>query len=300
MKLEIKEPCHEDWNKMKIGMISRHCASCDKGVMDFTKMNRAEIITYILSNPNDQVCGRMNRDQFDFHHEDIPILIETLKKQKTPNPFLILALVCLSLTACAQEPQGNINTPPAVEITMGKMEHTPPDSTQNQQDSTNIIKDPIDKNTLKGRVKCVPETNELLGEIEPLMGDVAVPLTGGVSILEPEIEPVGVKSEALQFAEKMPEFKGGLDALFEFVNNHLKYPDYEQKKAIQGNVYVRFVVEKDGTITRPEILKTVEQAKNFDDEVLRVMGKMPKWIPGENNGQKVPVYMTLPITFRLK
>ena len=299
MKLEIKEPCHEDWNKMKIGMISRHCASCEKSVMDFTKMNRAEIITYILSNPNDQVCGRMNKDQFDFHHEDIPILIETLKKQKTPNPFLILALVCLSLTACAQEPQGNISTPPVIETTMGAMAQTPPDTTHTS-DTTNIIKEPIDKNIRKGKVKFVPETRELLGEIEPLMGDVAVPLTGGVSIYEPEIEPVGVESKALQFAEKMPEYKGGLDALFEFVNKQLKYPNYERKNEIQGNVYVRFVVEKDGSITRPEILNTVEKAKNFDAEVLRVIGKMPNWTPGENNGQKVPVYMTLPITFRLK
>jgi len=303
MKLEIKEPCHEDWNKMKIGMISRHCGSCEKSVMDFTKMNRAEIITYILSNPNDQVCGRMNRDQFDFHHEDIPILIETLKNQKTPNPFLILALVCLSLTACAQDqPVGNIDTPPVIETTMGKMASTPPDTTQTS-DSTNIIKEPIDKNTIKGKVMVEPikitepimttgmiVINEpYLGEIEPIMGDIT-----------PEIEPIMTDSKVLQFAEKMPEFKGGLDALFEFVNKHLKYPDYERKNEIQGNVYVRFVVEKNGSITRPEILNTVEHAKNFDAEVLRVIGKMPNWTPGENNGQKAPVYMTLPITFRLK
>ena len=82
MNLEIKEPCHEDWDKMKIGLISRHCDSCEKAVMDFTTMNRAQIITYLLSNPNDNVCGRLKRDQFDFHHQDIPILIETLKKEK--------------------------------------------------------------------------------------------------------------------------------------------------------------------------------------------------------------------------
>ena len=307
MKLEIKEPCHEDWNKMKIGMISRHCASCEKNVMDFTKMNRAEIITYILSNPNDQVCGRMNRDQFDFHHEDIPILIETLKKQKVANPFLILALVCLSLTACSQEPQENIKTPPAIETTISNVITTPPDSTQTN-DSTNIIKEPIDKNTIKGKVIVEPKIIDpimttgmvaihepYLGEIEPFMGDIT-----------PEIEPVFetdsvmTNEKVLQFAEKMPEYKGGIDALFEFVNKHLKYPDYERSKEIQGNIYVRFVVEKNGTITRPEILNTVEQAKNFDSEVLRVIGEMPNWNPGENNGQKVPVYMTIPIRFRLK
>ena len=93
MKLEIKEPCHEDWSKMKIGLHSRHCDVCVKSVMDFTKKSRAEIITYLLSNPNDTTCGRMTKDQFDFRHEDIPILIETLKTQRPSNPFLILALV---------------------------------------------------------------------------------------------------------------------------------------------------------------------------------------------------------------
>ncbi len=298
MKLEIKEPCNEDWNKMKIGLISRHCDLCEKNVMDFTKMNRAEIITYILSNPNEQTCGRMNRDQFDFHHEDIPILIETLKNQKGANTFLILALVCLSLSACAQTPQKNINTPPVIETTIGKVMATPPDSTQ-INDSTNVIKESFDKNTIKGKVMIEPTHQEKtqktkieepvpeIGEVEPLMGDI-----------EPEIEIDKEASDGkvLQFAEKMPEYKGGLDSLYKFLHRNIK----SSKDKGQGNVYVRFVVEKDGTITRPNILKSLTNSKALDDEVLRVIKKMPKWIPARNNGQAVAVYMTIPITFRLK
>ena len=298
MKLEIKEPCNEDWNKMKIGLISRHCDLCEKNVMDFTKMNRAEIITYILSNPNEQTCGRMNRDQFDFHHEDIPILIETLKNQKGANTFLILALVCLSLSACAQTPQKNINTPPVIETTIGKVMATPPDSTQ-INDSTNVIKESFDKNTIKGKVMIEPTHQEKtqktkieepvpeIGEVEPLMGDI-----------EPEIEIDKEASDGkvLQFAEKMPEYKGGLDSLYKFLHRNIK----SSKDKGQGNVYVRFVVEKDGTIKRPNILKSLTNSKALDDEVLRVIKKMPKWIPARNNGQAVAVYMTIPITFRLK
>jgi len=98
MKLEIKEPCHEDWNKMKIGVHSRHCEVCVKSVIDFTNSSRAEIITYILLNPNDSVCGRLRKDQFDFRHEDIPILVKVLNTQVRSNAFLILALVTISLS----------------------------------------------------------------------------------------------------------------------------------------------------------------------------------------------------------
>lgn len=291
MKLEIKEPCHEDWNNMKIGLISRHCDSCDKSVMDFTKMHRAEIITYILSNPNDNVCGRMTRDQFDFHHEDIPILIETLHKTNNPNPFLIMTLVCLSLSACAQEqPNGNIKTPPVIEHVLGEI--PVPTTIQDSLDSgTKVQNRPI-----KGEIICEPIDQ---GKIEPIkMGDIAPVVQGGIGYYEPEV-PASTE-KVFQFAEKMPEFTGGMEAMFKYIQSKLEYPKYEKDKGIQGNVYVRFVVEKDGRITRPEILKSVEGSKNFDKEVLRIINSMPLWTPGENNGTKVPVYMTLPFQFKIK
>jgi len=293
MKLEIKEPCHEDWNKMKIGMISRHCDSCNKSVMDFTKMNRAEIITYILSNPTDQVCGRMNRDQFDFHHEDIPILIETLHRTKNANPFMIMALVCLSLSACAQEQTGNIKTPPVIERTLGEVAISPIVQDTTKQDS--IVKTPPPP--IKGKVACEPID---MGEVEPIMiGDIEPVMQGGIGIYEPE-KPISTGEKVHQFAEKMPEYKGGMNAMFEFIKSNLRYPKYEKENGIQGNVYVRFVVEKDGSLTRPEILQSVDGSQNFDSEVLRIIKAMPTWNPGENNGKKVPVYMTLPFQFKIK
>lgn len=289
MKLEIKEPCHEDWSKMKIGMISRHCDSCNKSVMDFTKMHRAEIITYILSNPNNQVCGRMTRDQFDFHHEDIPILIETLHKTRNPNPFLIMALVCLSLSACAQDQP--VKDQPVIEHTLGEIAVPPAVQDTIKQDSIQSIR------PIKGKVACEPIIDQ--GEIEPVkMGDVAPVVQGGIGIYEPETRGL-VDEKVHQFAENMPEFEGGMNAMFEFIKSNLKYPKYEKENGIQGNVYVRFVVEKDGSITRPEILQSVDGSQNFDSEVLRIINAMPTWTPGQNNGAKVRVYMTLPFQFKL-
>ncbi len=100
MKLSINEPCNEDWNNMKIGMFSRHCEKCEKKVMDFTTKSRTEIISYLLNNTSESVCGRMKTTQLDFHQEDIPIIIEVLKKSKNPHSFLILSLVCLTLISC--------------------------------------------------------------------------------------------------------------------------------------------------------------------------------------------------------
>ena len=289
MKLEIKEPCHEDWNNMKIGMHSRHCDVCEKSVQDFTKKNRAEIITFILSNPNNSTCGRMTRDQFDFRHEDIPILIETLNVQKTSNPFLILALVCLSLSACAQDqPIKNIQTPPIIkQDIMGKVALPPvSDSIKSVQNDSIAQK--------------MPDCGiEFQGEVG-LVGDISIediPVLGGIGFVDENHVPV--KEEARQFAEVMPEYPGGIAAMQSFIKSNLGYPDYEKQNNISGNVYVRFVVEKDGSLTRFEILRSVQESVNLDDEVIRVLGLMPNWVPGRNNGEEIPVYMTLPFQFEI-
>ena len=173
---------------------------------------------------------------------------------------------------------------------------SPPDAISNI-DTTEPVEPIIKERIIKGNVKC--EKIEL-GEIEPvLMGDVVSPVLGGVGIAQ--ITETGTKQTKVhQFSEKMPEFEGGMEALFTFVNKNLKYPSYERAKNIQGNVYVRFVVQADGKITRPEILRTVNESRNFNKEVLRVIAMMPKWAPGSNSGKPVDVYMTLPIQFNLK
>ena len=295
MKLAINEPCHEDWNNMKIGLISRHCDSCDKSVMDFTKMTRAEIITYILSNPNESVCGRMTRDQFDFRHEDIPILVKTLERKSIVQPFLILALVSLSLSAVAQD-TGNIQTPPPVHSNiMGKVRAVP-----NNDTHTAIQK----KEPIKGNIQCEKPDEE----IEVMMGEVVeiTPVELGMVVLEEPPEPpvtfdtaIEQEERVYQFAEVMPQFPGGMEAFNKYIQKSLKYPKYEEKNGIQGNVYVRFVVTKSGSIERAEILRSVEGSINFDREVLRLISEMPTWEPGEQAGKKVNVYMTVPFRFVL-
>ena len=83
-----------------------------------------------------------------------------------------------------------------------------------------------------------------------------------------------------------------------WLSNNIRYPEAAQQNGVQGRVIVRFVVEKDGSIGSPTIVKGVD--KDLDQEALRVVRKMPKWQAGKNNGQPVRSYFNLPVTFRLQ
>jgi protein TonB len=98
--------------------------------------------------------------------------------------------------------------------------------------------------------------------------------------------------------EWLPEFKGGQTALKLFLAKHLKYPN--TNICVNGKVYVQFIVEKDGRITHPIILKSL--AKEFDKEALRVIRLMPKWIPARDYGGKKPIAtrFTIPIKFEIE
>jgi TonB family protein len=97
--------------------------------------------------------------------------------------------------------------------------------------------------------------------------------------------------------EKMPQFPGGDSELFKFLSQNIKYPVEAQKAGIQGRVICQFVVQKDGTISNVEVVRSVDP--NLDAEAVRVIKAMPEWQPGEQRGKKVSVEYTLPINFKL-
>ena len=96
------------------------------------------------------------------------------------------------------------------------------------------------------------------------------------------------------FAEVMPSFPGGVDALQAFLQKNLENPD-ELKEGQSVSVRIRFVVGYDGK------LKSFETAQDggapFNNEVIRVLKKMPQWIPGKTHGENVSVYYVLPVKF---
>ena len=98
--------------------------------------------------------------------------------------------------------------------------------------------------------------------------------------------------------EVMPSFPGGTEALLKWLGANIQYPKEAQEKGIQGRVILRFIVTSDGSVKDVEVVKGLDPV--CDQEAVRVVKLMPKWIPGKQNGKEVDVYYSLPVTFKLE
>ena len=115
----------------------------------------------------------------------------------------------------------------------------------------------------------------------------------------PVVETEKVEEDVIHVtAEIMPEFPGGMAALMKYLGANIKYPTISQEMGSMGRVIVQFVVDKDGTITNPAVVRGVDAY--LDKEAIRVISSMPKWKPGVQNGKKVRVKYTVPVVFRLQ
>jgi TonB family protein len=98
--------------------------------------------------------------------------------------------------------------------------------------------------------------------------------------------------------EVMPEYPGGQEALFKYLQANITYPEKSKEEGIQGVVKVQFVVEEDGNCADFKVTGSVND--ELDQEAMRVMQNMPAWKAGESNGKPVKVSITLPISFKLE
>ena len=105
------------------------------------------------------------------------------------------------------------------------------------------------------------------------------------------------EDEIFTIVEQMPEFRGGQAALMQYLVKHIKYPSRAKANGISGRVYVSFVIDKGGNVINAKILRGI--GGGCDQESLRVVNNMPKWIPGKQRGKNVTVQYTLPIKFKL-
>lgn len=146
------------------------------------------------------------------------------------------------------------------------------------------------------------------------------------------------EDEVFMIVEQMPQFPGGHGELAKFIAMNIRYPELARENGVSGRLIVQFVVEKDGTTSEHKIMKwtevnkprvqesadqdgivaaaysskeakeasavskkTVETAeKALEDEAIRVISSMPKWMPGMQKGKAVRVRYTIPITYRLQ
>jgi protein TonB len=93
--------------------------------------------------------------------------------------------------------------------------------------------------------------------------------------------------------EVKPDFPGGMEKFYKYVGNNYRIPEED---GLKGKVYVTFVVEKDGSLTDIKVVRDI--GFGTGKEAIRVLQKCPKWVPGEQNGKKVRVQYSLPITIQ--
>ena len=122
-----------------------------------------------------------------------------------------------------------------------------------------------------------------------------------LKILTTEDNPAQVmeknKDTVYQVVDEMPEFPNGIEGLMDYVAQNVKYPESAKENNLQGRVIVKFVIEKDGSVSNVEVGRG--WGNELDEEAVRVVKAMPKWKPGKQNGEPVRVSFMLPINFKL-
>ena len=98
--------------------------------------------------------------------------------------------------------------------------------------------------------------------------------------------------------ESKPEFPGGATAIMQYIANNINYPKEAAEKEVSGKVIVQFIINEEGKITTPTIIKSVHPL--LDKEAIVVIKNMPNWSPGMQRGQKVKVRYTIPVNFKLR
>lgn len=138
---------------------------------------------------------------------------------------------------------------------------------------------------------------------------VKVPVTEGDKRLG-TLSPLSAQNigdaELFKVVEEMPRFPGCEDnnkncadkKMLEFIYQNLRYPALARENEVEGTVVVSFIVERNGKITEPKIVREI--GGGCGDEVMRVVNLMPTWIPGKQKGEAVRVQFNLPVRFQLE
>jgi len=129
------------------------------------------------------------------------------------------------------------------------------------------------------------------GETLPVKGNTTGNTLGNTTTATTEVVE---ETSPIANPEVMPEFPGGEGALARFMNRNLRQPE-DMEAGEKFVVVVQFIVDKTGNIADINIIQSAR--RDMDEEVTRVVKKMPKWKPGYQHNRAVPVYFNLPINF---
>jgi TonB family protein len=133
--------------------------------------------------------------------------------------------------------------------------------------------------------------------IEDVKSEIPPPPPPAPKIDEADVALKINKREIFTAVEQNPEFVGGQAKMYQYLGENIKYPAAAQRANVSGRVFVKFIVEEDGSIGNVAVMKGI--GFGCDEEAIRVVKSMPRWKPGVQNGKYVRVYYNMPIVYRL-
>ncbi len=282
-KITIPKPCHENWNTMTPKEKGRFCGSCAKTVVDFTKKTTEEIQDYLVENKNQRVCGHFYKKQLDTIVIEIPQV--TCQQQLSFQKLFVLALL----------------------FVMGTTLFSCQYSDGEKQKIENVI--------LVDTLKKVEENIDSLTIFNPkdsiikpvIMGLPSLPITGDIITTVGELPVEDIICD-FGFIEERPRFKEAkefsrMQAKKNFIEGITNLVQKQFNKELIQNLdlregkhkmYAQFTIDEKGNSIDVRIRAP---HKTLEKEVLRLIKKLPKFIPGKQAGKVVKTKYTLPISF---
>lgn len=208
--------------------------------------------------------------------------------------LVIALLVCGAALAFNTKPEPEPYTPPKQDVREQEieMERTVQDQQQQQPEQQKA------KTQVLADVLTIVSNDTKIETPDLLFSDDASAFEDFEFEVEEVVETI-VEEEIFVTAEEMPTFQGGdLSKFRNWVQSNVKYPQIALENGIQGNVVIKFVVEKDGKLSNIQVLQSPD--KTLSEAAIAVLQKSPKWKPGKQRNKPVRVTYTLPVSFRIQ
>ena len=264
---------------------------------------KADVLDIIFDNRNKKYGAYILRK---FYHERL--------YKALGITFIFIALI--SLFVLLQKSEKNIGMPGEMTTIMGSIlptadiEKIKPPATPEKPRPPAILR-PIDAQQITTTIKIVDVstdatkfatdmdnatisnvTSDAVDEGKQIVNGGSGPAIKTANTVEP-VKAID-KTKPLVNAEVAPSFPGGEEALIKFLQKNLQNPeDIEEGQIV--SVKIRFIVGYDGILKGFETVQ--DGGRPFNNEVIRVLKKMPDWIPGKTAGENVSVYYTIPVKF---
>ena len=208
-----------------------------------------------------------------------------------------VAVSLATLTACNNGSSPSITppdtTPTALDtVTVGPQPELPNAAIQ----AEGIVSSPSGEQHIQAAKNQINTNLPVVGGIEILDDQLCTPAPD-VLVAEGEVGGIDEFPEYAEFDEE-PEFPGGMEALYKYMDDNTQYPQEAKDNHISGKVFVTFVVEEDGSVSNVKVLRDI--GGGCGREAARVVRSMPKWHPAKKNGEPVRAVFTLPINFTLE